>query len=135
MSVPMPSFMIIQTHKSRTPCPIKGAMRGAVLGSVTAGVANHIGYGKSAFAKWAQKDIYSNNYCYNLSAIFFNTPPNTSPCFKRIQAPVTARVSIFQRIVHYITVSVVTLCTKQLPTGYLKVLLVKYQAEILKKGF
>jgi hypothetical protein len=64
-------------------------MRGAVLGSVTAGVANHIGYGKSAFAKWAQKDIYNK---------------------KRIQAPVTARVSIFQRIVHYITVSVVTLC-------------------------
>jgi hypothetical protein len=25
--------------------------------------------------------------------------------------------------------------TKQLPTGYLKVLLVKYQVEILKKGF
>ncbi|SEI03993.1 hypothetical protein BAZSYMA_ACONTIG53957_2 [Bathymodiolus azoricus thioautotrophic gill symbiont] len=49
-----------------------------------------------------------------MSAVFFNTSPNTSPCFiycfKRIQTPVTARVSVFQRIVHYITVSIVTLC-------------------------
>jgi hypothetical protein len=44
-----------------------GAMRGAVLGSVTAGVANHIGYGKSAFAKWAQKDIYNKAIAHGLS--------------------------------------------------------------------
>jgi hypothetical protein len=36
-------------------------------GSVTAGVANHIGHGKSAFAKWAQKDIYNKAIAHGLS--------------------------------------------------------------------
>ena len=46
---------------------LKGAIRGAVLGGVTASVANHIGYGKSAFAKWAQKDIYNKAIAHGLS--------------------------------------------------------------------
>jgi hypothetical protein len=36
--------------------------------------ANHIGYGKSSFAKWAQKDIYNKAIAHGLS----------SYCFKRI---------------------------------------------------
>jgi hypothetical protein len=54
--------------------------------------------------------LISNNSRYNNSSVFFNTPPKTSPyfsyCFKGIPQ-VTARVSIFQRIVHYITVSII----------------------------
>ncbi|VVH60616.1 Rhs-family protein [uncultured Gammaproteobacteria bacterium] len=46
---------------------LKGAIRGAVLGGVTASVANHIGYGKSSFAKWAQKDIYNKAIAHGLS--------------------------------------------------------------------
>jgi hypothetical protein len=46
---------------------LKGAIRGSVLGGVTASVANHIGHGESAFAKWAQKDVYNKAIAHGLS--------------------------------------------------------------------
>ncbi|SMN14533.1 Rhs family protein [uncultured Candidatus Thioglobus sp.] len=46
---------------------LKGAIQGAVLGAATAGIANHIGYGNSAFTKWAQKDLYNKAIAHGLS--------------------------------------------------------------------
>jgi hypothetical protein len=38
-----------------------------VLGSVTAGVANHIGHGTSTFAEWAQEKVYHKAIAHGLS--------------------------------------------------------------------
>jgi hypothetical protein len=58
----MPSFMIIQTHKSRTPCPIRKLTSAQFCGNATYNTEGFLGGAFSSYAGDSWLDASSSNY-------------------------------------------------------------------------